>query len=93
MTATVDGQHSQNALDLDFERIRIHDLDSHHLLETLPDDAQADPSRDLEPSPPGVDNSELREKIRPYVNPDRVKSGGIQRVSGFAFGELILIAH
>lgn len=91
LTSTDDGRSS---LGLDFEHIRIHDSGIHPPVET-PENRENENIFDEKDLPPELvqdsqdeatkldSNAELKEKKKPYVNPERVKTGGTQRVSDY----------
>jgi hypothetical protein len=56
-----------NSLGLDFDQLKIQDPAES---ETKPEDPPQSPSQE----------TEAAEKKKPYVNPERVKTGGSQRV-------------
>lgn len=80
-------ENSSNTLGLDFEQLKVADATAPPRDEK---DAAADaaPSSEAEPTVAEQDSGaaassktgDMKEKKKPYVNPDRVRTGGNQRV-------------
>jgi hypothetical protein len=69
-----------NSLGLDFDRLKINEPDpqSSETSNTVVDAPPEGPApHDVATGP----NQTEKEKKKPYINPERVKTGGIQRVS------------
>jgi len=86
------GASSQNTLGLDFDRLRIGvPSDSptsrgEHVPDSKsPTDSPQSPSQQdaHDQSIPDLDNLDSKERKKPYINPERVKTGGTQRVSSY----------
>lgn len=86
-------QAASNSLGLDLAALKIKDSPdpaepkpSADAQNAAPNDGAAKPSepaevaQDAEQADTGDDKKESKEKKKPYVNPDRVKTGGAQRV-------------
>ncbi|KAF4615137.1 hypothetical protein D9613_002870 [Agrocybe pediades] len=63
-------EDSSNALGLDFSELKIEDP---------PANVDEQSTQAISPSTPSVEPSARKEKSKPYVNPERVKTGGSQR--------------
>lgn len=68
LTAMASTSEPPNSLGLDFDQLKIQDTTE---TESKPEDPPQSPSQDA---------AEPAEKKKPYVNPERVKTGGNQRV-------------
>ncbi|KAG1760078.1 hypothetical protein EDD22DRAFT_781682 [Suillus occidentalis] len=66
-------ESSTNSLGLDFNNLSLKET-------AEPSQADADESQALEKQPADVESRDVKEKKKPYVNPERVKTGGAQRV-------------
>lgn len=83
---------SANSLGLDFDQLKIQEPSAPEEPAKPSESPVLDPSQPTESSsqedqPSTPVNADTRDKKKPYVNPERVKTGGNQRVS------VILIAH
>ncbi|KAG2158023.1 uncharacterized protein EDB93DRAFT_1100812 [Suillus bovinus] len=65
-------ESSTNSLGLDFNNLSIKET-------AEPPQTNADESQVLENQPADVESRDVKEKKKPYVNPERVKTGGAQR--------------
>lgn len=66
-------ESSTNSLGLDFNNLSLKET-------AEPSQADTDESQALENQPADVESRDVKEKKKPYVNPERVKTGGAQRV-------------
>jgi hypothetical protein len=69
-------ESSTNSLGLDFNNLSVKDT-------AEPAQILADESQAPEKQSVGVASKEVKEKKRPYVNPERVRTGGAQRVRNY----------
>jgi hypothetical protein len=77
---------SPNSLGLDFDQLKIQEPSAPEELAKPSESPVLEPSsQEDQPSTPV--NADTRDKKKPYVNPERVKTGGNQRVG------VTLIAH
>lgn len=65
-------ESSTNSLGLDFNNLSLKET-------AEPSHADADETHALENQPADVESRDVKEKKKPYVNPERVKTGGAQR--------------
>ncbi|KIK40926.1 hypothetical protein CY34DRAFT_806648 [Suillus luteus UH-Slu-Lm8-n1] len=65
-------ESSTNSLGLDFNNLSLKET-------AEPSQADTDESQALENQPADVESRDVKEKKKPYVNPERVKTGGAQR--------------
>ncbi|EEB89460.1 hypothetical protein MPER_12436, partial [Moniliophthora perniciosa FA553] len=73
---------SANTLGLEFNNLSIKDADAKSpepASESSAIDVQSPSSEQPEPDSASKDSKDGREKKKPYVNPDRFKTGGTQR--------------
>lgn len=73
LLSTTMAESSTNSLGLDFNNLSLKET-------AKPPQADADESQALENHPADVESRDVKEKKKPYVNPERVKTGGAQRV-------------
>jgi hypothetical protein len=66
-------ESSTNSLGLDFNNLSIKETVEHP-------QTNAEESQALENQSADVESRDVKEKKKPYVNPERVKTGGAQRV-------------
>lgn len=74
-----------NSLGLDFDQLQIQDSSNPVPQEETAASVQTEspdkPSKEDQPEAQNAVTTEPRDKKKPYVNPERVKTGGNQRVS------------
>src|SRR6267154_4493786 len=73
LLSTTMAESSTNSLGLDFNNLSIKDT-------AEPPQSDADGSQAPEHQSADVESKDVKEKKKPYVNPERVKTGGAQRV-------------
>jgi hypothetical protein len=79
-------ESSTNSLGLDFNNLSIKD--TAEPAQTLADDSQAQEKQSADVIP-----RDLKEKKKPYVNPERVKTGGAQRVYNYKTVYYVLLTR